>query len=78
LVNDDLHHIRDSLLICGACYESKNLPKGLSNEDFEMANFFNVINPNEKFHDKLKERIENEKWTTEESMQLIEGMEKYG
>ncbi len=39
--------IRESLLICETCYDETNLPKGLNKEDFESANFFNVVNPNE-------------------------------
>jgi hypothetical protein len=44
---DNLHHIRDSLLICEVCYDSANFPKGLKKDSFETANFFNIVNPSE-------------------------------
>jgi hypothetical protein len=44
---DDLQKIRDSILICEGCYESRSFPKGVVKEDFEMANFFNIVNPSE-------------------------------
>jgi hypothetical protein len=39
--------IKESLLICEGCFEGGNLPKGLSKENFELANFFNIVNPSE-------------------------------
>lgn len=44
---NNLSQLKDSLIICENCYEISNFPKGLTKEDFEMANFYNVINPNE-------------------------------
>jgi len=32
-------------LACNTCYESDNFSKDLTKEDFEFANFFNIINP---------------------------------
>ncbi len=43
----NLHHIRDALLICEGCYESESYPKGLTQSNFELANFFNIVNPSE-------------------------------
>ena len=38
---------KNMLLICEKCYESDNFPKDLTKDDFEIANFFNIINPTE-------------------------------
>jgi len=45
--DENLYHIRDSLLICDNCFETGNFPKGLKKENFETANFFNIVNPSE-------------------------------
>ncbi len=37
--------IKENLLVCEDCLENANLPKGLSRENFEIANFFNIVNP---------------------------------
>lgn len=38
----------ESLLICEVCFENEKFPKKIyKKEDFEMANFFNIINPSE-------------------------------
>ena len=50
---ENLSKVRDSLLICDDCYEQKNFPKGLSKDDFEMANFFNIVNPSESKKEKF-------------------------
>jgi hypothetical protein len=44
---ENFNHVKESLLICENCYDKGNLPKGLSKEDFELANFFNIVNPSE-------------------------------
>jgi hypothetical protein len=44
---NQLDLIKESLLICESCYESGNLPKGLFKDNFEPANFFNIVNPSE-------------------------------
>lgn len=37
-----------SFLICDACFENEEYSKkNFKKEDFEMANFFNIINPSE-------------------------------
>lgn len=69
---------KDALLLCENCFETGNYPKNLTKEDFELGNFFNIVNPSEKFHSKLKEKLELEKWTVEETMQLIDSLEKHG
>jgi hypothetical protein len=35
------------LLICENCYEGKCFTKDLTKDDFEIANFFNIMNPAE-------------------------------
>jgi hypothetical protein len=45
--DDPLSSVKDSILICEECFESGNYPKGITKEDFEMANFFNIVNPSE-------------------------------
>ena len=37
--------VKENLLVCEDCLENGNLPKGLSKENFEIANFFNIVNP---------------------------------
>jgi hypothetical protein len=39
--------VKESLLLCEICFETGNFPKGLSKENFEPANFFNIVNPSE-------------------------------
>jgi hypothetical protein len=39
--------LKDSVLVCESCYEKSEFPKGLTKEDFEIANFFNIVNPSE-------------------------------
>lgn len=39
--------LKESVLVCESCYEKSELPKGLTKEDFEIANFFNIVNPSE-------------------------------
>ena len=39
--------LKESMLVCESCYEKSELPKGLTKEDFEIANFFNIVNPSE-------------------------------
>jgi len=39
---------KESYLICEECYYSEKFPIGLyKKEDFDMTNFFNIINPSE-------------------------------
>lgn len=65
------------LLICENCYEKKEFPNPLTKDDFELSNVFNILMPNEKFHTKLKERLENEKWTEEETKKLLDAIDTY-
>jgi hypothetical protein len=44
---NNTNSVSDMLLICEGCYENSNFPQGLVKSDFEMANFFNVVNPSE-------------------------------
>jgi hypothetical protein len=39
--------VKSCLLICETCYESNSYPKDFTKDDFEIANFFNIINPSE-------------------------------
>jgi hypothetical protein len=45
--DENLQHIKESLVVCDTCFETGNLPKGISRDDFEVANFYNVVNPSE-------------------------------
>ena len=65
------------LLICENCYEKKEYPSPLTKDDFELSNVFNILMPNERFHTKLKERLENEKWTEEETKKLLDAIDTY-
>ena len=65
------------LLICENCYEKNEFPNPLTKDDFELSNVFNILMPNEKFHTKLKERLENEKWTEEETKKLLDAIDTY-
>ena len=73
----------DVALICLNCYENK-ITKDLQNE-FEMANFYNIINQNEcilliysAFHHLLKEKCDLDNWSTDMKIKLIEAIEKHG
>ena len=68
---------KDILLICEECYDKGEFPKGLGKENFELSNVYNILMPNEKFHTKLKTRLEEEKWTEEETKMLLEAIDKY-
>jgi SWI/SNF related-matrix-associated actin-dependent regulator of chromatin subfamily C len=63
-------------LVCVSCYEVK-LNKE-SQVNYELANFFNIINQNDDFHNILKEKTDNENWTKEQKMKLVEAIEKHG
>ncbi len=39
--------VKEILLICENCYETDNFPKGVSKDNFESANFFNIISSSE-------------------------------
>lgn len=41
------NQINQTLLICSDCYNNEDYPKDLTKEDFDCANIFNIINPNE-------------------------------
>lgn len=69
---------KDALLLCENCFDSAHYPRDLTKEDFLIANFFNIVNPTEKFHAKLKDKLDTEKWTIEETMELIDALDKHG
>jgi len=48
--DNNMYQIRDSLLICENCYDANNYPSGLKKENFETANFFNIVNPSESIY----------------------------
>ena len=63
------------MLICENCYKKGDFPLGLSKEDFEMSNVYNIFVPNDKFNMKLKERLDNEKWTEEDTDKLLNAIQ---
>lgn len=66
------------LLICEECHSKGEFPSGLTQEDFELSNVFNILLPNDKCTARLKERMANEKWTEEETNELIRAIDIYG
>ena len=65
------------MLVCEKCFEKNEFPNGLTKEDFTLSNVFNILVPNEKFHINLKERLETEKWTEEETKMLLDEIDQY-
>lgn len=79
-------------LVCNKCYESEKLPKDLKQSDFEFSNFFTLISQFNGLHSNeskiliinyiggeskiqsIKEKIGE--WTTQETILLIEAVEK--
>jgi hypothetical protein len=44
----------EPLIICEICFDLSEYPKEIyKKEDFEMANFFNIINPSESIISKI-------------------------
>jgi hypothetical protein len=39
--------VKNMLLICDKCYVGECFTKDFTKDDFELANFFNIINPSE-------------------------------
>ena len=75
LINDE--NKSKMLLICENCYEKGEFILGLNKDDFELSNVYNIFS-NDKFNGKLKEKLENEKWTDEENKMLLDAIKKYG
>ena len=78
---DDIYKQQESknmMLICENCYEKGDFPLGLSKEDFELSNVYNIFVPNDKFNCKLKERLDNEKWTEEDTDKLLNAIQLKG
>ena len=78
---DDIYKQQESknmMLICDNCYEKGDFPLGLSKEDFELSNVYNIFVPNDKFNCKLKERLDNEKWTEEDTDKLLNAIQLKG
>lgn len=59
------------LLICEKCYNSNKLPAGLTQNDFTNSNVIDIFNTKEKSHKKLKDKLNDEKWSQEETDKLI-------
>ena len=66
-----------TLLLCETCYEKGEFPKGLSKDDFELSNVFNIFTPDHKFHCKLADRLSNEKWSESETKKLMDAIEAH-
>ena len=75
LINDE--NKSKMLLICENCYEKGEFIEGLKKDDFELSNVYNIFS-NDKFNGKLKEKLENEKWTDEENQMLLDAIKNYG
>ena len=65
------------LLLCETCYEKGEFPKGLSKDDFELSNVFNIFTPDHKFHCKLTDRLSNEKWSETDTKKLMDAIETH-
>jgi hypothetical protein len=44
---DPFKKVKNSMLVCEKCFQGGNIPKGLTKEDFEIANFYNIAKPSE-------------------------------
>ena len=76
--DDKQQENKNMILICENCYEKGDFPLGLSKDDFELSNIYNIFVPNDKFNCKLKERLENEKWTEEDTDKLLNAIQIKG
>ena len=66
---------KDFCLICEECYNNKDipLPKNLKRENFEVSTVYNLFSK-DKLNLKLKEKINEQKWTDDENKKLMESM----
>ena len=66
---------KDFCLICEDCYNNKDipLPKNLKRENFENSNVYNLFSK-DKLNLKLKEKINEQKWTEDENKKLMESV----
>ena len=66
---------KDFYLICEECYNNKDipLPKNLKRENFEVSTVYNLFSK-DKLNLKLKEKINEQKWTDDENKKLMESM----
>ena len=66
---------KDFFLICEDCYNNKDipLPKNLKRENFENSTVYNLFSK-DKLNLKLKEKINEQKWSDDENKKLMESM----
>ena len=66
---------KDFCLICEECYNNKDipLPKNLKRENFEVSTVYNLFSK-DKLNLKLKEKINEQKWTDDENKKLMESV----
>jgi len=66
---------KDFFLICEECYNNKDipLPKNLKRENFENSTVYNLFSK-DKLNLKLKEKINEQKWSDDENKKLMESM----
>ena len=68
---------KEFILICEECFNNKEipLPKNLKRENFEISSVYNLFSK-DKLNTKIQEKINEQKWTSEENKKLIESMKK--
>ena len=68
---------KEFILICEECFNNKEipLPKNLNRENFEISSVYNLFSK-DKLNTKIQEKINEQKWTSEENKKLIECMKK--
>ena len=68
---------KEFVLICEECFNNKEipLPKNLKRENFEISSVYNLFSK-DKLNTKIQEKINEQKWTSEENKKLIESMKK--
>ena len=68
---------KEFFLICEECFTNKEipLPKNLKRENFEISSVYNLFSK-DKFNNKIQEKINEQKWTSDENRKLIESMKK--
>ena len=74
----DLEKNFKSLLICEDCYNDgeKTLPEGIKKEDFEISSLYHIFCKN-KIEEKISSKLEEEKWSEQETQKLIDAVEKF-
>ena len=70
---DSENENKDFCLICEYCYNNNDItfPHNLKKENFELSSIYNLLSK-DKLNNKIIEKINEEKWTTEQNKKLLD------